>query len=447
MLPAHFPAQVFREPRVDHLPPEKITKYRRLRACHECDWLMALPRLKAGEMAKCPRCATPLVRRHRRPAQRSMALAVAALIALAVSLAFPFFRLSLSGIETRLDLPGLASTLLAFEQPIVAITVMLTVMVLPLLFLLAVIWLQYGLLRGRPLPASRSIARALTHLYPWMMADVFVTGALVSLIKVSGMGDFELGPAFWAFCAFETLFLFCLQSLDPDWLWFALAGEPRPPRGARPGDTAARQGVAGCPTCGVVNRLSATGWARCRRCAERYPVRRPHSLQQTWALILAASLMYLPANIYPMMTSQALGQVYPGTILGGIVAMFELGSWFVAIVIFAASVVIPIGKIMLLAWLCLVARRGEGVNARARTRVYRVIDFIGRWSMVDIFVMTIVVSLVQAGSLVSITPGPAALAFGAVVILSMLAVMAFDSRLIWDSPDQATSANPEGSAP
>ncbi len=420
-------------PRVDRTPPESRAR-RRLRACQECDLVVALPPLRAGEQADCPRCQHPLIKRHLRPAQRSMALALSALLALAMALSFPFISFSVGGMGNRIELSQTATTLIGFHQPVVAGAVILTIIVLPAVYLLGVIWLQLGLLRDAPLPASHTIARSLAQLNPWMMADVFIIGALVSLIKIAGMAQIELGVSFWAFCAFAVLLLVTTQSIDADWMWFSLAGEPRAPEGTRTGETAAPQGLAGCSTCGLVNRLDPGGRGRCRRCGERLRSRLPHSLQRTWALLAAAAVMYIPANVYPIMTTTSLGHTSPSTIIGGVVELVQMGSWPVAAVIFIASVIVPVGKLVALAWLCLVVSRSSELNAAVRTRLYRLTEFIGRWSMIDIFVVAILVALIRAGSLMSITPGPAALAFGAVVVITMLAAMTFDPRLLWDAP-------------
>nr|WP_245598290.1 paraquat-inducible protein A [Halomonas halodenitrificans] len=420
-------------PRVERTPPESRAR-RRLRACQECDWLVALPPLHPGEAADCPRCGHTLVRRHFRPAQRSMALALAALIALGMALAFPFLSFSVSGVGNRIELTQTATTLIGFHQPVVGGAVIMTIVVLPAVYLAGVIWLQLGLLRNAPLPASRTIARSLAHLAPWMMADVFIIGALVSLIKIAGMAEIGLGMSFWSFCGFAVLLLLTTQSLDSDWMWFSLAGEPRAPAGTRTGETAAPQGLTGCHTCGLVGRLDAEGHGRCERCSEPLHARRPYSVQRTWALLAGAAIMYIPANVYPIMTTTSLGHSSPSTIIGGVVGLIGMGSWPVAVIIFIASIIVPVGKLVALAWLCLVVKRSDELNAATRTRLYRITEFIGRWSMIDVFVVAILVALIRAGSLMSIEPGPAALAFGSVVVITMLAAMSFDPRLIWDAP-------------
>ncbi|TVP46823.1 MAG: paraquat-inducible protein A [Halomonas sp.] len=421
-------------PLVDRLPPESRTQRRRLRACHECDWVSALPPLNSGEKASCPRCSHVLVKRNRFPAQRSMALAIAALTALLLAISFPFISFSVGGVGNRIELSQTATTLIGFHQPLVAIAVIMTIVVLPAVYLVGVIWLQFGLLQNRPMPYSRDIARSLAHLTPWMMADVFIIGALVSLIKIVGIAQIELGISFWAFCVFAVLLLTTTQSLDADWMWFSLEGEPLAPEGTQTGRPAAEQGLTGCPTCGLINKLKPQGRNYCIRCHEKLHQRLPHSLQRTWALLAASAIMYVPANVYPIMTTTSLGHSSPSTIIGGVVQLIQMGSWPIAAVIFIASVIVPVGKLVALTWLCLVVSRSNELNANSRTRLYRLTEFIGRWSMVDVFVVAILVALIRAGSLMSISPGPAALAFGAVVVLTMLAAMTFDPRLIWDQP-------------
>ncbi|GAB2798195.1 paraquat-inducible protein A [Halomonas shantousis] len=401
--------------------------------------MVALPPLNAGDKADCPRCRHTLARRYHHPAERSLALALAALITLGLAVSFPFVSFEVRGVGNRIDLTETATTLIGFHEPIVAAIILLTVVILPMVYLLGVIWLQVGLMRRRPLPRSRQIARSLAHLTPWMMADVFVIGALVSLIKVAGMAEISLGPAFWAYCIFAVLLLMTSQSLDEDWMWFSLASEPLAPEGARTGETAAPQRLAGCPTCGLLNRLDEHCRGSCQRCGEHLHAREPHTLQRTWALLIAATVLYVPANTYPIMTTTTLGEEIPSTIIGGVLIFLQGGDWPIALIIFTASVVVPIGKILALAWLCVVTRRGAPpLSHMHRIRLYRLTEFIGRWSMIDVFVVAILVALIRAGALMSITPGPAALAFGSVVVITMLAAMSLDPRVLWDTPSHSS---------
>ncbi|MFD2189745.1 paraquat-inducible protein A [Pistricoccus aurantiacus] len=414
--------------------PETRSTRRRLRACHECDWLVALPPLNAGEKADCPRCDHTLVTRHHWPAQRSMALAVSALIALTIAIIFPFVSFDFQGFGDRIELPQTATSLLGFHQPLIAIAVALFVMVLPGVYLLGVIWLHIGLLRGESMAFSCGIARSLAHMNPWMMADVFIIGTLVSLIKMAGLAEIDLDLGFWAFCAFTILLLLTTQSIDADWMWFSLTGEPQAPENCRIGQPAAPQGLAGCPTCGLVNRLDDKGQGHCLRCGEPLHLRYHKSLQRTWALLIAAAIMYIPANVYPIMNTTWLGHTTPSTIITGVVELWESGSYPVAIVILFASITVPVLKLIALSWLCYIAPRSRNMHALGRTRLHRMADVIGRWSMVDIFVVAILGALVNAGNLMTVSPGSAILPFASVVILTMLAAKSFDSRLLWDNP-------------
>ncbi len=197
---------------------------------------------------------------------------------------------------------------------------------------------------------------------------------------------------------------------------------------AYPPETAAGRGLASCHWCGKVQPLEL---GHCQRCDAALHLRKPHSLQRTWAFTLAAALLYVPANLLPIMRADQIGGAQENTILGGVVVFWAHRAYPIAIVVFTASVVIPILKLFAIVALCFSAKRCT--RPRAMTRVYRMTELVGRWSMVDIFVVAILVAVVQLGSLMSIEPGPAALAFAGVVVLTMLAAMSFDPRLLWDA--------------
>ncbi len=192
--------------------------------------------------------------------------------------------------------------------------------------------------------------------------------------------------------------------------------------------TAAARGLAICHACGKVQPVARQ---HCSRCEAALHLRKPHSLQRTWAFTIAGAIMYFPANLLPIMRTEGIGGGDSNTILSGIVLFWEHGSYPVAIIIFIASVVIPIAKLIAIVALCRATYHCQ--NPVAMTRIYRVTELVGRWSMLDVFVVAILVAVVQLGSIMSIDPGPAAVAFASVVILTMLAAMAFDPRLIWDA--------------
>lgn len=196
--------------------------------------------------------------------------------------------------------------------------------------------------------------------------------------------------------------------------------------------TAREAGLMSCHTCGQLAHVVTSGHPRCPRCNTPMHLRKPASVTTTWALLIASAILFVPANLLPMMTTSSLLGTQRDTIMSGVVFLWTSGSWPLAAVVFFASIMVPLLKIFSLAWLnWSVQRRTRGARMQ-RTRLYRVVEFVGRWSMLDIYVITLLVALVNFRGLATIEAGPAAIAFGAVVVLTMFAAMSFDPRLIWD---------------
>lgn len=197
---------------------------------------------------------------------------------------------------------------------------------------------------------------------------------------------------------------------------------------------AADQGLAGCHTCG---KVSPVALGDCPRCGTHLHLRKPDSIQRTIALMVAAAALYIPANILPIMTVVELGDATENTIISGMMSFWRQGAYPIALVIFTASILIPLLKIVSLSWLCLAASGKMNPSPAMLGKIYWFTELLGRWSMVDIFVVGILVALVQLGNYMTITPGPGALAFAGVVVLTMLAAMSFEPRLLWDRLEMA----------
>ena len=197
---------------------------------------------------------------------------------------------------------------------------------------------------------------------------------------------------------------------------------------------------ARCHDCGMLSRLpgGALHGGRCARCGAALHLRKPASLERTWALLIAAAVCYIPANVLPVMMVTSFGQVQSDTIMSGVIYFLMHGMWPLAAVVFTASIFVPILKLAILAFLLISVQRGSSWKPVERTRLYRITEAIGRWSMVDIFAITILVALVRLGNLASIDAGPGAVFFGAVVVITMLAAESFDPRLIWDRIERST---------
>ena len=197
---------------------------------------------------------------------------------------------------------------------------------------------------------------------------------------------------------------------------------------------AAAMGKTACPTCGLLG--SPVTEPACRRCGTLLHFRKPNSIQRSWALLIAAYALYLPANLLPIMETRSLFGTQQDTIMSGVIYLWSSGSWVLALVVFVASIAVPLLKMLSLTVLLLGVQRRSSRQPLQRTKLYRFLELIGRWSMLDVYVVTILVALVQVQSLALIRPGAGVIAFAAVVVLSMLATQAFEPRLIWDAVDK-----------
>ena len=200
--------------------------------------------------------------------------------------------------------------------------------------------------------------------------------------------------------------------------------------------TAASAQLIRCTGCEMLSRataLQAGQVARCRSCGTRLYLRKPQSLQRAWALVLTAFVFYIPANLYPVMYTGELGQSEGDTILSGVQSMYASGWWVVGTLIFFASITVPLLKLLCLTFLLASVQVGSRWRPRERAVLYRIVEYIGRWSMLDMFVVSLTVALIQLGAVANVQPGPGATWFAGVVVITMLAAMSFDPRLIWDS--------------
>jgi paraquat-inducible protein A len=191
-------------------------------------------------------------------------------------------------------------------------------------------------------------------------------------------------------------------------------------------------GVAGCHTCGQTVHMRRQAQVECPRCGAEVHYRKHDSINRAWAFLIAAFIMYIPANTEPMMRTTSLGNTSSDTILEGVIYFLTHGDWPLALVIFAASVMLPLLKMIAIAYILILTQRASTERTIERTKLYRIAEILGKWSMLDIFVVGLMAGLVQLGSLTTIAPGPACIAFAGVVILTMFAEMAFDPKLIWD---------------
>jgi paraquat-inducible protein A len=334
-----------------------------------------------------------------------------------------------------------------------AVLFLLFIIVLPPLKLLLLASVLSGLRLRQPPAILRTLFRCYGLIGPWAMIEVFLVGVFVAYTRLIGLATVDIGAAAWGLGGLMAAMTAADATLDPDAVWEAIDHRCRPhrhgapalippnpsPGGRSPGGPPPGNRVTGCPRCGKVVALRAgiPGHpVRCPRCAARVWARKPASLSRTWALLLAACICAIGAYAYPVMTVTRLGQGAPMTIIEGIIELFAIGWWPIGIIVFVASLTIPLFKLIALATMLIGTQRGSPRGLRTRTRIYRFVEAIGRWSMIDIFMVSILTVLVRFGFLGTVHPNRGAVAFAAVVILTMLAAYSFDPRLMWDAAAQ-----------
>ncbi|AUG52773.1 paraquat-inducible protein A [Thalassospira marina] len=407
----------------------------RLIACDHCDYLHTEEEIPPGHVARCARCGSPLYQSQNNSIERSLAFAFTALMLFVLANAFPILRFSMEG---RSESNTLASGVLTFWNEgfmFLAFMVGLTSIIAPLLLIMAYIYVLLPLRFGFNFPAIRKVWRILAVARPWSMLDVFLIGLLVALTKLNDFADVIAGPAFYAVCILIPTSLLMSAQLDPREVWRKLA-----PAGLKyPTTDDIATGQAGgrwatCEVCAYVLTGDAAHdpHAKCPCCGAAVHHRKPRSLSRAWAFLISAAVFYIPANVFPIMSVTMLGNTEADTILSGVSALIDAGEWPIAMVVFCASIVVPVFKLVVLAWVYIAAGMGFAGPLRQRTRIYRITELIGRWSMIDVFMVSILAALVKLGNIATVVPGFGAVAFCAVVILTMLSAMAFDPRLIWD---------------
>lgn len=397
--------------------------FKPLIACPQCDTLHVRQKLNQRATAHCTCCGMVLYKRGSFTLNQWVALAWATLIIFAIAQYFPIIHLSVAGQE--LSLTFWQSLRLAWDRDFYWVSIMtgLFGFWFPLVQICLTLWLMQNI-SSRRLPPDLIISfRFLNFVSPWSLAAVLVLAIIVALVKIIGMANYSFGYGFYAFLAL-ILFMAGLSSWDSKTLWryaedFGLVI----PSGNTGSDLS-------CHKCGCVQKFPVNG--KCIRCYANLHSKRFGSDDHVWALVIAAIVFYFPANFLPIMRIKTLLGDSEHTILGGVIELWQMGSWDLALVVFIASVMVPVTKIIAMIFLLLRKRAISNKNQRKRTWLFFIVEFIGHWSMLDVFVVVLMAGMANFPGISQISIGPAALSFGAVVVLTMLAAMSFDPRRGWD---------------
>ncbi len=393
-------------------------------ACPDCAAVQRLPDLTEGGKSECWRCQAVLERATARNLDAALALGSATLLLLFPANLLPFLKVSLLGITRVSWIASGVIWMWGEKWVVMAAIVAAEAVILP--------FVRFGLLtaalgalrlgsRGRWIGPAFRWAEQLDL---WAMPDVFLIGSAVGYSRVQQKLPVTIAAGGWCFIAVALLAMLTRATLDKQAVWRMIADPAPPPTGP----------TIGCTECELVLPASADG-TRCPRCRARVWRRKPYALVRAFALVIAGFLFYPLANVFPMSVDYQMGEPHPHTIFDGILRLVEAGLFPLAILIFITSIAIPFGKLLGMVWLFLsVENRSRHALVR-KTRVYRFIDAIGRWSNIDIFTIAVFLPLMQFSPLVVVTAGGGASPFLMVVVLTMIASRLFDPRLLWDAAE------------
>jgi paraquat-inducible protein A len=425
-----------------------------LRECPGCGLFQIVPAMAPGLRSNCTRCGTVLRVTRVDPLNRHLALTFAAMVLFIVVWEAMLMKVSAVGIVRETILESGPRELVARGLWPIAIAVAFTTAYAPLGKFLATFYVLIGLKMRRPPPRMRDIFLLSRRLNTWCMLEVLLLGVFVAYTKLGDLVTIELGAAVYALGILTVVWVWAEVSFDPHVVWEEIErrGLTHAPMPAEE-PTAWRPGAMGCEGCGLVSVPAETD-GHCPRCGSTVHERKPNSVSRTWALVLAAIVLYIPANVYPVLTVIQLGAGQPSTIMGGVEELLDSQMYPLAALVFFASIMVPLFKLLGLGSMLTatqLGRPGAGASMliRERTVLYHIVAWIGRWSMVDIFMESLLGALVQFGRAVTIEPGVGALAFCAVVFITIFAAETFDPRLMWDAagrnPHRAP-ATPGGAA-
>jgi paraquat-inducible protein A len=397
-------------------------------ACRDCGLVQHLPpRAEKGHTTVCSRCHHSFGN-GRAAYQAALALAITAGMLFALAQLFPLMEINLQGLSQAARIASSVIGLAEHDLSPLAAMVLAVSIGVPLFRMLVTTYVLFSLQRAEKPAYLAKLFRVSENLRAWAMLDVYLLGALIALTKLHDLARIDVDAGFWAL----GLVVLALAALDVSFdrraIWDAL----KPPAVfAGPPDARA---ILSCHSCGYVHVVGPSDEVpeRCERCAAKLHMRKPDSVSRTWALVLTGLILYVPANAYPVLTVISFGHGSPSTIMGGVLELLNGNDWPLAVIVFLASIAVPVLKLVGLAVLLISVQRRWRMHPIDRTRLYRLIEFIGRWSTIDIFVAALLTALVTLGQVATIEPGMGVLAFGGVVVATMFAAESFDPRLIWD---------------
>ena len=431
-------------------PSAKLHALDGLSECSSCGYFQRVPDLEPGQVADCRRCHGQLGRRRNNPpVSTPLAFCVASAVLYVTAIFEPLMTFDLYGRDRTVTLLTGPLELWREGWEVVALLVGAATIIVPPIVIAEMLAVLLAASR-KSLPSwAPAVMRRYERLRPWSMIEVYMLGIFVAYTKLIDLARVEVGPAVYALAALMVTMAATDSTVDVDLIWKKrrVSRFVRRPDGRRmiislidasEMDLPPAQRLVSCTSCGLVcasehDLPQEALLGRCPRCQANVRRRKPQSLSRCTALVLAAVVLYLPANLYPVMTIIKLNRASDHTILNGVRELYDSGALPLALLVFFASVTVPVLKVFGLASMCWCTWRGSSKLLVDRARLFRVVDFIGRWSMIDVFMVSILVAVVHFSSLGNVTADPGVFAFAGVVVLTIAAANCFDPRVMWDA--------------
>ncbi len=390
--------------------------------CADCGLVQLLPPVPADAIAECVRCKRGFAPPARGSIDSALALTLAALLLLLPATLLPLMRVTSFGVQRLNWLPTGVEALWNDGFGTLSAVVFVFSIAIPFAYLGLMICVLGGIRMRADAPLGK-LFRWTAALRPWVMLEVYLVGCCVAYTRLESVGSVSVRAGGWCLLAATLAAVLASLKLDEQSVWDAL-----PPRNSA---SAPRQPIS-CQTCELLID-AAHEHSGCPRCGATIRRRKRDAVARTLALVIAGFLLYLPANLLPVLSIERFGHAEPSTIIGGVHELITNGLWPLAIVVFTASVVVPLVKLFGLTLMLVMTRLHSRRWLVGRTRLYRFIDRIGRWSNIDLFMISILAALVRFGTLTTVRPEAGAIAFAAVVVITMTASRSFDARVMWDA--------------
>lgn len=403
----------------------------RLVRCIECDATVSVRRPQEGEYAQCPRCHHKLQSGSHWSLKRCSLIALSILILMPFALGYPLLSLDLLGTKIDASVWKGIWKMAVEGYSYTAFMIFICAVLMPVSFAILVIMLQLSkLLKIKP----RNVLLFVGYIKPWVMFDVYLVALGVTMFKVREYATLEVEVYLIAFVftALLTTLLFIKINLDD--LWHDFYPDQKPV-------TKSDKPLELCTACDYTflkedQEYDHCHRAICPRCASLIEIPESVKLQRVWATLIAGIIMLFPANLLPISGVYLTGNLSQDTLMSGVMSFISMGSYFVAFVVFFASIFVPVSKILIMLYLLASVHFKWRHSIKWQMRLLHIVHFVGRWSMLDLFVLALMMSLVTRGQIINFTVGPAAFYFGAAVFLTMISTSQFDSRLIWKIYDR-----------